>query len=100
MTTKGMHQHHTTGLGTLFENFRAASEGLGKHCALRNELRIRKGRRLYLFTCGECELRLVVSGRADVSFLLAPDTTVSEFRRCIAALTASPERQVDRIAKC
>jgi hypothetical protein len=71
------------------QNFRAASEGLGKFCQTKNELRIRKGRKLHLFTCREYELRFVAPGQTEVVILLASDATAHEFRRSITNLIAS-----------
>jgi len=73
----------------LIRNFRAAAKGHGEYCPIKNELRVRKGRKVYRFTCGEYELRFAAPGREEVVLLLAPDAKVSEFRRCIADLTNS-----------
>ena len=75
----------------LIQNFRTAAKGLGQYCPDRNELRVRKGRKLYRFTCEECELRFAVSARPEVVLLVAPDTTVRELRCWITGLINSPE---------
>ena len=71
------------------KNFRAAAKGHGEYCADKNELRVRMGRKIYRFTCGECELRFAAPARPEVVILFAPDVTVREFRRCIAELIDS-----------
>jgi hypothetical protein len=71
----------------LIQNFRAAAEGRGEYCPIKNELRIRKGREVYRFTCGEFELRFAAPGREEVVFILAPDAKVHEFTRCFTDLT-------------
>lgn len=68
------------------QNFRNASKGLGKYCPIKNELLVRKGRKTYRFTCGECELRFTAPGCEEVLFQLAPDAEVFELRRGIARL--------------
>jgi len=69
--------------------FRKASRGLGEFCPTKNELRVRKGRKVYRFTCGECELRFASPGREEVVFHIAPDATALELRRGIASLIES-----------
>lgn len=68
------------------QRFRTATQGLGRFHSTRNELRIRKGSKLYLFACMEHELRFEVTGRAALVIPLAPDATVNELRRSIASL--------------
>ena len=68
-----------------------AAKGHGNYCPVKNELQVRKDRELYRFSFGECELRFAASGRPEVVFLVAPDITVSELRRCISKLIDSPE---------
>lgn len=75
----------------LIQNFRKASEGYGKYCPIKNELRVRKGRKVYRFICGNCELRFVAPGSEEVVIHPAPDATVHELRRCISYLADSPK---------
>lgn len=70
----------------ILQNFRAAAIGHGEYCPVKNELRVRKGRKIYRFTCGEGELRFKASGRDEVVFPIAPDATVRELRKCIIYL--------------
>lgn len=67
----------------LIQNLRTAAIGYGKYCPAKNELQVRKGRKVYRFTCTECELRFTAPGRTEVVILIAPDTTVRELRRSI-----------------
>ncbi len=76
----------------LIQNFRTAAEGSGEYCPIKNELRIRKGRKVYRFTCGGFELRFVAPGREEEIFILAPNIRVDEFMRCFDDLTGSSER--------
>ena len=73
----------------ILKKFRAATKGYGEYCAVKNELRVRKGRKIYRFTCGECELRFAAPARPEVVFPFAPDATTREFKRCIANLIDS-----------
>ena len=75
----------------VIQNFRTAAKGHGTYCPIKNELRVRKGRKVYRFTCGEYELRFAAPGQPEVVFSVAPDVKVLEFRRCITELTGSPE---------
>ena len=70
----------------IIQKFRTATRGLGEYCEVKNELRVRKGRKLYRFTCMEDKLQFAVTGRPNVAIPLAPDATVDEFRRSIASL--------------
>ena len=70
----------------MIQRFRTAAQGLGKYCPLKNELRVRKGRKIYCFTCGEQEFRFVSTGQPEVVIPFAPDATVDEFRRSIVSL--------------
>jgi hypothetical protein len=51
-----------------------------------NELRVRKGRKVYRFTCSESELRFTAPGCEEVVIHIAPDATVPELRKGIAGL--------------
>jgi hypothetical protein len=75
----------------LIQKFRTAAKGNGKYCPVKNELRVRKGRKVYRFTCGECELRFAAPAQPEVAFPVAPDATVREFRRGISAIIESCE---------
>jgi hypothetical protein len=74
---------------TLFKNFRTSAKNFGEYCAVKNELRVRKGRKIYRITCGEGELRFAAPARPEVVIPIAPDATVPEFRRLIAYLIDS-----------
>lgn len=76
----------------LIQNFHTAAKGHGEYCPVKNELRIRKGGKLYRFTCGECELRFTAPGREEVVFPFASDAKVSEFKRCITYLSRNEFR--------
>ena len=71
----------------VIQNFQIAAKGLGEYCPNKKELRIRKHRKVYRFICREDELQLIVSGRTEVVFPLAPDAKVHEFRRGITNLS-------------
>jgi hypothetical protein len=73
----------------LIQNFRNAAKGHGKYCPVMNELQVRKGRKIYRFSIGEDVLRFTAPGRSEVAFLIAPDATVTEFRRSFAELVDS-----------
>lgn len=73
----------------MLQEFRAVAKGLGEYCAVKNELRVRKGRKIYRFTCGEGELRFKAPARPEIVLPFAPDATASEFRRSIAELIDS-----------
>ena len=64
----------------LIQTFRTAAKGRGKYCPVKNELSIRKGRKVFRFICGEGELRVAVSGQPEVVFPVAHDATVRELR--------------------
>lgn len=70
----------------LTQSFRKASRGLGEYCPVKNELRVRKGRKVYRFTIGEGELRFAAPGHEEIVIHIAPDATVPELRRGIASL--------------
>lgn len=70
----------------LLLSFRTASRGIGEYCPVNNELRVRKGRKVYRFTCGDGELRFAASGQEECVIHTAPDATVPELRRGIASL--------------
>lgn len=70
----------------IIQKFRTATRDLGEYCDLTNELRVRKGRKLFRFTCMEDELRFATTGRPNLAIPVAPDATVDEFRRSIASL--------------
>jgi hypothetical protein len=53
---------------------------------VKNELRVRRGRKVYRFTCKEGELRFAASARTEVVFHLAPDATVLEMRRSFSSM--------------
>ena len=76
----------------LSQNFRKAAKAHGEYFPDRNELQVRKGRKIYRFTCVKCELRFSAPGRAEKVFLIAPDATVRELRRAFASLIDSPEQ--------
>lgn len=73
----------------LIQSFRKASRGMGEYCPIKNELRVRKGRKVYRFTCGEGELRFAAPGHEEVVEYISPDATVRELRRGIASLVES-----------
>jgi hypothetical protein len=68
----------------LIQNFRSAAMGHGKYCPAKNELRVRKGRRVYRFTCTERGIRFAAPAQSEVSLYIAPDATVHELRRGIS----------------
>jgi hypothetical protein len=70
----------------LARSFRNASMGLGEYCPVKGELRIRKGRKVYRFTCGDGQLRFAAPGREQVVIHIAADATSPELRRGIASL--------------
>lgn len=67
-------------------NFRAAAQGFGKYCPVKNELRIRKGGKTYRFICGEQELRVLATGKPEIVIPIASDAKVCEFQRTIALM--------------
>jgi hypothetical protein len=71
---------------TIMQVFRQASEGYGTYCPIKNELRVRKGRKVYRFICAESELRFLAPGSEEVVLYFACDITILEFKRCIAYL--------------
>lgn len=73
----------------LLLTFRKASRGLGEYCPVKNELRVRKGRRVYRFTCGDGELRFAASGQEELVIPMAYDATVRELRQAFAFLIES-----------
>ena len=73
----------------LARSFRKASRGLGEYCPMKNELRVRKGRKVYRFTCRECELRFAAPGQEELVIHIAPDATVPELRKGMASLIES-----------
>jgi hypothetical protein len=70
----------------LIQNFRTAAKGYGEYCPAKNELRVRKGRKVYRFTCIEYEIRFAAPARPEVVIPIAPDATVRELRRAIPLL--------------
>lgn len=74
----------------LLLSFRTASRGMGEYCPVKNELRVRKGRKVYLLTCGDGELRFAASGQEELVILIAYDATAPELRKGIASLLGSP----------
>jgi len=80
---------NVTSYDMLLRSFRKASRTLGEYCPVKNELRVRKGRKVYRFTCGEGELRFATPGSAEVVIHIAPDATVPELVRGIARLIES-----------
>jgi hypothetical protein len=73
----------------LIQNFRTAAKGHGKYCPTKNELRVRKGRKVYRFTCTEYEIRFAAPARPEVVITIAPDATVPELRRAIPSIIDS-----------
>ena len=79
-------------------NFRTAAKGLGKHCPIKNELRIRRGRKVYRFTCcGEGKLGFAAPAQPEVVIIISPDATVRELRRGIPLIIDSHEAQQDNV---
>lgn len=70
----------------LTQKFRAATKMHGEYCPAKNELRVRRGRRVYRVTCEECTIRFKVSSFPDVIFDLAPDATDRELSRSIGTI--------------
>jgi hypothetical protein len=68
------------------QNFSIAAKGYGKYCPVKNELRVRRGRKVYRYTCGESELRISTAARPEVALLIAPDATVSELRNAFTSV--------------
>ncbi|OYV04932.1 MAG: hypothetical protein CFE26_14245 [Verrucomicrobiales bacterium VVV1] len=78
----------------ILQRFRTASQGLGRFYPAGDELRIRKGSKLFRFICMENELRFMATGQPMVVIPLAPDATVDEFRQSIASLIRSGFKSV------
>lgn len=79
-------------LNKLKRKFRTAAKGLGNYCPIKNELRIRKGRKVYRFICcGVGELRFTAPARPEVLIYIAPDATVRELKRSIPYIINSQE---------
>ena len=70
----------------LIQNFRIAAKGHGKYCPTKNEIRVRKGRKVYRFTCTEREIRFAAPARSEVALHISPDATVRELRRSISLM--------------
>lgn len=70
----------------LARSFSKASVGLGEFCPLKKELLVRKGRKVYRFTCGNGELRFTAPGQEELVIYIASDATVPELRKGIASL--------------
>jgi hypothetical protein len=70
----------------LIHNFRAAVKKQGKYCPVKNELRVRKGKKVYRFTCAERELRFAAPACAEVVICISHDATVGELRRGISSI--------------
>ena len=77
----------------LIKNFITAAKDYGNYCPVKNELRVRRGRRVYRVSCGESELRLVTSGRPEYVIAVAPDVTVRELRRTFSLIADSRQTQ-------
>lgn len=76
----------------LIRNFRTAAKRLGDYCPIKNELRIRRGRKVYRFTCcGEGELRFAAPARPEAAIFIATDATVRELMRSIPLIIDSHE---------
>lgn len=75
----------------LIHNFRIAAKGKGEYCPVKNELRVRRGRKVYRFTCGEFELRFATPSREVLVTHISPDATVRELRRGISSIIDSYE---------
>ncbi|MBT8044571.1 MAG: hypothetical protein KJO79_06435 [Verrucomicrobiae bacterium] len=71
--------------------FRQAAKACGEYCPDREELRVRRGSKIYRFICRECRLRFAAPGQQEVEFYIAPDATVRELRRAIAEIIDSQE---------
>jgi hypothetical protein len=65
----------------LFQNFRLAAEGQGEYCPLKNEIRIRKGGKVFRFVCEEDEILFTAPDRPEIAIPIALDATASELRR-------------------
>lgn len=70
----------------LIQNFRSAAIGHGNYCPNKNELEVCRGKRVYRFTCTECEIRFAAPARSEVVLDIAPDATVRELRRGISLI--------------
>lgn len=75
----------------LIRNFRAAVKEQGKYCPIKNELRVRKGRKVYRFTCEESKLRFAAPGREEVVIHISLDATVRELKRGISLIIDAHE---------
>jgi hypothetical protein len=73
----------------LIQTFIAAAKGYGKYCPVRIELLVRRGGKVYRFTCGESDLRFAASGQPEVVFPVAPDATVRELRSAFSSILDS-----------
>jgi len=69
------------------EKFRTAAESFGGYCPVKNELRVRKGRKTYRFTLGRGVIHCEAPDLPEVVCPFSPDVTVGEFKRFIASLT-------------
>jgi hypothetical protein len=74
------------------QNFHAAAKDQGEFCPIKNELRVRRGKKVYRFTCrGEGELRFTAPNEPEVVITLSADATVCELKRGIPYLIDAHE---------
>jgi hypothetical protein len=66
----------------LTDNFRKAAKGHGTYCPVKNELQVRKGRKIHHFRCGEHTLLHTPPARQEITLLVASDATAPELRHC------------------
>ncbi len=80
---------------TMFaDNFRKAAKGYGTFCPVKNELQIRKGRKIYRFRCEGQSLLFKAPAGQETVLLVAADATVLELRRCFEVMNA-PDQLAD-----
>ena len=70
----------------LSKKFSVAAKTHEKYCPVKNELRVRRDRKIYRFFCGEDKLRFVANGFPEVVNFISSDATVPELWRGIASI--------------
>lgn len=78
----------------LLRNFRNAAKGHGEYCTAKNELRVRRGRKIYRFICDGDNLWFAAPGQQDVLLCVSPDVTAKELRHGIPGIIDEHERSL------
>jgi len=81
----------------LNQNFIAAAKDYGEYCPFRNELRVRRGRKVYRLTCGDAELRVAATGQPEVVLPIADNATVQELKCAFSLIVDSSETSEHRV---